>query len=171
MFQSLRQNSPIYVFHKGGQPALEVGTVTNVPVTKPKFSNSPIPQYGQPQEMIVDLVVKINDRIVNYNGIPAHSDAADTYSNGENIVVADSREAMNAEIFSYKQRSIDIINSVDQHKNIIASCDNILNDLNPEYAEKQQQQAELAQLKNQVANMAESMQKLIEQLNRKETKE
>lgn len=170
MFQSLRQNSPIYIFHKGNVPTLEIGTVTNVPMVKPKYSNTPIPQYGQPQELVVDLTVKINDRIVNYNGIPAQLEVADTYSNGENIVVADNREAMNAEIFSYKQRSIDIINSVDQHKSIVSSCDTILNDLNPEYAEKQQQQAELTQLKNQVATMAESMQKLIEQLNRKESK-
>ena len=171
MFQSIRQNSPIYIFHKGNNPSLEMGTVTNVPVAKPKYSNNPIPQYGQQQEFVVDLTVKINDRIVNYNGIPAHLDIADTFSNGENIAVAVSREAMNAEIFSYKQRSIDIINSVEQHKAIVQNCDTILNDLNPEYAEKQQQQAELSQLKTQVANMAESMQKLIEQLNRKETKE
>lgn len=161
MFQSLRQNSPIYIFHKGNNPLLEMGTVTNVPMPKAKYPNLPIPQYGQPQEMVVDLTVKINDRIVNYNSIPAQLDVADTYSNGENIVISDNREAMNQEIFSYKQRSIDIINSVDQHKLIIAGCDKVLNDLNPEYAEKQQQQAELSQLKNQMADMAKSMQELM----------
>lgn len=172
MFQSLRQNSPIYILHKGNTPFMEVGTVTNVPVPEFKYKNSPIPpQYGSPQEMVVNLTVKINDRIVNYNSIPAQLDVADTYSNGENIVISDSRDAMNSEVFSYKQRSIDIINSVDQHKAIIAGCDNILNDLNPEYAEKQQQQAELSQLKNQVADMAKNMQLLIEKLNRKETKD
>jgi hypothetical protein len=69
MFQSLRQNSQIYIFHKGNKPLLEVGTITNMPIAKPKYA---VPTtFGQPQEMVVDLVVKVNNSIVNYNGLPA----------------------------------------------------------------------------------------------------
>ena len=50
--------------------------------------------------MVVDLTVKINDRVVNYNGLPANSEIADTYSNGESIVVSDNRDAMNSEILA-----------------------------------------------------------------------
>lgn len=175
MFQSLRQNSPIYIFHKGNNPLLEVGTITNVPIPRAKYPS--IPNFGQPQEMVLDLTVKVGERVVNYNGLPATAEIADSSSNGESVVVSDSRSAMNAEIFSYKQRSIDIINSVEQHQSIIAGCDNILNDLNPEYAQKQQQQAELSNLKEQLAIMSKNMQslmesnkQLVEQLNRKEPK-
>lgn len=174
MFQSLRQNSPIYIFHKGTNPLLEVGTVTNVPVPRAKYPS--IPNFGQPQEMIIDLTVKVGDRVVNYSGLPATAEIADSVSNGDSVVVSDSRGAMNAEIFSYKQRSIDIINSVDSHKAIIAGCDAILNDLNPEYAQKQQQQEELSKLKEQMNVMSQNMQslmetnkKLVEQLNKKES--
>ena len=173
MFQSLRQNSQIYIFHKGTNPLLEVGTVTNVPMPRAKYPS--IPNFGQPQEMIIDLTVKVGDRVVNYSNLPATAEIADSSSNGDNVVVSDNRSAMNAEIFSYKQRSIDIINSMDQHKGIIAGCDAILNDLNPEYAQKQQQQEELANLKEQMNIMSQNMQnlmetnkKLVEQLNRKE---
>ena len=177
MFQSLRQNSPIYIFHKGNNPLLEVGTVTNVPIPRPKYPSIPV-AFNQPQEMIIDLTVKVNDKIVNYSGLPATAEIADSASNGESVVVSDNRSAMNAEIFSYKQRSIDIINSIDQHQAIITGCDNILNDLNPEYAQKQQQQAELNILKEQMATMTQNMQdlmrtnqQLVEQLNRKESKQ
>ena len=173
MFQSLRQNSQIYIFHKGTTPLLEVGTVTNVPMPRAKYPS--IPNFGQPQEMIIDLTVKVGDRVVNYSGLPATAEIADSSLNGDSVVVSDNRSAMNAEIFSYKQRSIDIINSMDQHKGIIAGCDAILNDLNPEYAQKQQQQEELANLKEQMNIMSQNMQnlmetnkKLVEQLNRKE---
>lgn len=81
-------------------------------------------------------MVKIKDVIVNYNGLPAQLDIADSYSNGESIVISDNKEAMNSEILNYKQKSLDAINSVDTHKGIIVGCDNILNTLNPEYAEK-----------------------------------
>lgn len=173
MFQSLRQNSPIYIFHKGSNPLLEVGTVTNVPIPRAKYPS--VPNFGQPQEMIIDLTVKVGDRVVNYSGLPATAEIADSSLNGDNVVVSDNRSAMNAEIFSYKQRSIDIINSVDQHKGIISGCDAILNDLNPEYAQKQQQDAKLTSLEEQMNTMAKNMQtlmesnkKLVEQLNRKE---
>ena len=148
MFQSVRPNSPIYVFHKGDNPRLETGYVVNQPIPKPKYQ---MPNaFGQPQELVVDLVIKLNDITVNMNAIPAQLDIADSYSNGENLVISDSREAMNSEILSLKQKSIDIINSVPYHKNLIITYDKLLSDFNPEMAEKQAQQKEISELKAQL---------------------
>lgn len=169
MFQQLRQNSQVYIFHKGNTPLLEIGYVSNYPVVKPKY-NVP-PTFGNQQEMIVDLIVKIGDQLVNYNQLPANLDIADSFSNGESIVISDNREAMNAEILNFKQKSIDTLNSIDVHKDIIFSCDKILNDLNPEYAEKKQQQSEMNTLKSQINEMNKSITALtglVEQLTRKE---
>ena len=171
MFQALRQNSQIYIFHKGNKPILEIGQVTNIPVTRPKYSVTQT--FGPSQELVVDLSVKVGERIVNYNSLPAQSDIADSYSNGENIVIYDSREAINSEIITFKQKSIDTINSIDIHKEIITECEQILNRLNPEYAEKKQQQDEISTLKNQMSQMSESLTSLtkyLEQLTRKESK-
>lgn len=169
MFQSVRPNSPIYVFHKGDNARLETGYVVNQPIPKPKYQ---IPHnFGQPQEMIVDLVVKLNDTTLNYNSLPAQLDIADSYSNGENLVISDSREAMNAEIISLKQKSIDLINSVDYHKSLIAQYDKILSDFNPEMAEKQAQQQEIASLRKQMDDMSKNMALLIEQLKQKDKHE
>jgi len=114
--------------------------------------------------MVVDLTVKVNNQIVNYNGLPANLDIADSFSNGESIVITDSREAMNAEILSYKQKSVDTINSVDFHKKVIAGCDDILNSLNPEYAEKKQQQDEISTLKTQMSEVSTSLAALTEMI-------
>lgn len=165
MFQSVRPNSPIYVLHKGDNARLETGYVMNQPIAKPKYQ---IPHtFGQPQEMIVDLVVKLNDATVNYNSLPAQADISDSYSNGENIVISDSREAMNAEIVSAKQKSIDIINSVGYHKALIEQYDKLLSDFNPELAEKQAQQQEIASLREQMNEMTKNMVLLVEQLKSK----
>ena len=162
MFQSVRPNSPIYVLHKGDNIRLETGYVVNQPIPKPKYQ---IPHtFGQPQEMIVDLVVKLNDTTVNYNSLPAQSDISDSFSNGENIVISDSRDAMNAEIMSTKQKSLDIINSIDYHKSLISQYDRLLSDFNPEMAEKQAQQKEIASLKSQMDEMSKNMAWLVEQL-------
>ena len=165
MFQSLRQNSQIYIFYKGNKPSLKIGSGVNVSMPKPKY---PITQtFGQSQEMVIDIIAKVNDVIVNYNSLPATLDIADSYSNGESIVIADSREAINSEILNYKQKSLDIINSIDIHKNIIQDCDDILNKLNPEYAEKKQQQDEILTLRNQISEMSlnlTNLTQMIEQL-------
>ena len=159
MFQSLRPNSQIFVFYKGDNPRLEKGYVISQPIPRPKYQ---VPaNFGQ-TETVVDISVKINGQIVNYTNLPSHLDIADSLSNGESIVVADNKEAMNAEILSLKQKSIDIINSVEFHKNLITNCDSILADLNPEFAEKKAQQDEINTLRNQMNDMASKMNALME---------
>lgn len=160
MFQSVRPNSQIFILHKGDAPNIELGTVTNQPMPRPKYQ---LPAtFGQPQEMVVDLVVKVNDRTVNYNNLPAQSDIADSSSNGENLVISDSRDAMNAEILNLKQKSTDIINSVEFHKSLLGQYDKIIAQLNPEFAEKQEQKQELDTLRAQMAEMSRSISALME---------
>lgn len=130
-----------------------------MPIPQPKYK-VPI-NFGQPQEMVVDLVVKVGNTFSNYNGLPASAEIADTYYNGDSVVISDNREAMNAEILNYKQKSIDIVNSIDLHKSIIVGCDEILQNLNPEFAEKQQQQAELSELRQQVQDISKNMMELM----------
>ena len=57
--------------------------------------------------------------------------------------------------------AIDIINSVNFHKSVIEGCDKTLRDLNPEYAEKQQQQDEINTLKQNMDDMRNSMAELM----------
>ena len=71
---------------------------------------------------------------------------------------------MNAEVLSLKSKSIDTINSIDFHKGVIEGCDQILSGLNPEYAERQQQQAEIAELKNQIIELMKMNKELISRL-------
>ena len=160
MFQSVRPNSQIFILHRSDTPSIELGTVTNQPIPRPKYQ---LPAaFGQPQEMVVDLVVKINDRTVNYNSLPAQSDIADSSSNGENLVISDSRDAMNAEVLNLKQKSTDIINSVGFHKGLLEQYDKIIAQLNPEFAEKQEQKQELDTLRAQMAEMSRSISALME---------
>ena len=168
MFQSLRPNNQVFILHKD-RAVLETGSVVSVSTPMPKYPVQPM--FGQPQEMVVDIVVKVNNQDITYQKIPANLDIADF--NNSNIVLSDNREAMNSEISSLKQKSIAFINSIDFHKEMISNCDKILSELNPEFAEKQQQQLEINSLKTQMGEMAKSItelmsmnKKLISQLNK-----
>ena len=174
MFQSLRPNSQIFVLHRGDNLSIESGFVSNVSIPRPKFNQQPI--LGKPQELVVDISVKLNSQVVNYNNLDASADIAESYSNGENIIISTSREAMNSELSNLKQRSYDIINSMEQHKHLINEYEKVLTELNPEFAEREQQKNEIKIIKDQMNTMSQNMaalmsaqKELIERLNRKET--
>ncbi len=174
MFQSLRPNSQIFVLHRGEHLSVEIGFVSGVSIPRPKYYTQPVP--GKPQETVVDIEVKLGNNVAKYTNLDAAADIAESYSNGESIVITTSKDAMNSELLNLKQKSVDVINSVEMHKNLITEYDKVINDLNPEYAEKEQQKNEIKSLKEQVSQMTQNVQALmqanqalIEKLNRKET--
>lgn len=128
---------------------MEIGSIVSVSMPMPKYQVPPV--FGQAQEMVVDLVVKVNNVDTTYQKLPATADIADFGVSG--VVISTSRDAMNAEVMSLKNKSIDAINSVDFHKGVIEGCDVILAGLNPEFAERQQQQAEINDLKAQMSEL------------------
>ena len=160
MFQSVRPNSQIFILHKSDTPIVEIGQVTNQPLPRAKYQ---LPTaFGQPQELVVDLVVKVNDKTFNYNNLPAQLDIADSSSNGENLVISDSKEAISAEVINLKKKSEDIINSKELNEKLVIEYDKILAYLNPEFAEKQEQKQEIDMLKQQMAEMSRSISALME---------
>lgn len=68
---------------------------------------------------------------------------------------------MNSEITSMKQRSMDIINSIETHQNIIKGCDEILQQLNPEIVEKQRQEQENKALREEINSLKEMFREFI----------
>lgn len=160
MFQSVRPNSQIYIFHRGDSPRIEVGYVVNQPIPRPKYQ---LPAaFGQPQETVVDLVVKTNDQTYNYNNLPAQQDVADSVSNGESLIVSDSRDAISSEIINLKQKSLDIANSKDYHLAMVDKYEKVLLEIHPELAEKQEQRQEMDTLRKQMDEMSKSIAALME---------
>ena len=146
-FQNLRNNHQIYILHKDAIPTLEIGKVTYVSVPVPKYGNTSM--YN---DFILDITAEIDGKSTNFQKLPANNEIADF---GNNIVVAVSKNAMNNEVMSMKQRSMDILNSIEQHQSIIQGCDEILQLLNPEIAEKQRQEQENKALREEINSLKE----------------
>ena len=108
--------------------------------------------------MIVDITADINGTSANFQKLPAMGDIADF---GNNIVVSCNKEAMNSEVSSMKQRSLDIINSIETHQSIIKGCDEILQQLNPEIIEKQRQEQENKALREEINSLKEMFKEFI----------
>ena len=150
-FSNLRPGSPIYILNKEGVPTVEIGTIVSV--------SAPMPQFGVPQATTVDLVVKVGDKTGPFPKVNAHADVEEYKNNGilTPYVLSTSKEGMNAEVNGLRERAIGVINSVDYNKQVIEACDGMLKKLNPEFAEQQRREKEIADLKNQMATQQEQM--------------
>lgn len=154
-FQNLRNNHQIYILHKDAVPTLEIGKITSMTVPVPKYGNTSM--YN---DLVLDISVDVDGKTTNFQKLPANSEIADF---GNSLVVATSKEAMSNEVASMKQRSMDILNSIEQHQSIISGCDEILQILNPEIAEKQRQELENKALREEINSLKEMFSEFINQ--------
>lgn len=150
MFSSARVNQTIYILYKESVPRIEIGNITQV--TQPVYKFPTAPQFGQMQEQVVDIYANVGGAQRQFQQLPANKESAD-FGTG-NVFVTINRDAMNAEISNLKNESVSIINRVEEERQKIVKYDEILMQLNPEFAEKQRQEQEINSLKSQMATMA-----------------
>lgn len=167
MFSNLRTNSQIYILHRDATPYVEIGQVVSVSQPRPRFQ---INNYLAPQEQVVDVVVGINGNNITLQSLPANLDVADQGTVNGSLFISTSKDAMNSEVTSMKQKSLEIINSVDHHKKVVQDCEILLQRLNPEFAEQKQQKQEIDMLKTQMSQMMSGMKELMAQLKKENQK-
>lgn len=168
MFSNLRTNSQIYILHRDATPYIEIGQVVSVSQPKPRFQTN---NYLTPQEQVVDIVVGVNGNNITLQNLPANMDVADQGTINGSLFISTSRDAMNSEVNSMRQKSLDIVNSVEHHKKVIQDCELLLQRLNPEFAEQKQQKQEIDMLKTQMSEIMSGMKDLMAQLKKENTKE
>lgn len=167
MFSNLRTNSQIYILHRDTTPYVEIGQVVSVSQPRPRYQTN---SYITPQEQVVDLVVGINGNNITLQSLPANLDVADQGTINGSLFISTTRDAMNTEINSMRQKSLDIISSVEHHKKVIQDCELLLQRLNPEFAEQKQQKQEIDMLKSQMSEMMAGMKDLMAQLKKENPK-
>lgn len=157
MFKDLRPNTPFYVFDKGEPHKLQIGTVMAVsqPTVKPQTNYSAGFQF-QP-EYIVDIRVKVDDSIMNFNQLPANLQIADLPNGGQKIVVSSNRDLIKTEIETTLANSITVIESISKHENIARECEKILQELNPSFKKEKEQEEEIKSLRSEVSELKDKL--------------
>lgn len=154
MFQGLRSGSLFYVLEKTNKPTLKIGQVVSVSNPMPKYQNNiqpqPIGSIFPTTEQVVDVTIKVNETTFDYQKLPALASIAN-FGNG--IIVSDSKEAMMAEVETMQKTSKEIINSIDYHTSVVATCDDILQSLNPQLAKDKEQETKINNLEDKVSRM------------------
>ena len=149
MFSTLRQNSPIYILDKKGSPVLKKGIIESVSPQRSKSGSF----YGQPLDMVVDIVVNVDSSKEEFKNITASFSIA----NDGNLVISESKEAMSTEVDSMLSISKQILESVDYHQEVIKKCEQILKDLNPQFAKDKLQEEKINNLEERIGGVENTL--------------
>lgn len=149
MFSTLRLNSPIYILDKKDSPVLKRGIIELVSPQRSKTGSF----YGQPSDMVVDITVNIEGTSQEFKNIPANL----TIASDGTIVLSETKEALSSEVDALLSLSKQIIDSVDYHKEVIEKCEQILKELNPQFAKDKIQEEKITSLETRIGGVESNL--------------
>ena len=149
MFSALSQGSPIYILDKTSSPKFEIGEVIGVGFPK-------INPYG-PQNT-VDLKVKVGEEVKEFNSIPSINSIV-TYNNGK-LIISENKQGIQSEVETILTNSKQIISNIETYKENISNCENILKQLNPQYAIDKERDERLSNLENRFDGFESKLDKI-----------
>lgn len=136
MFSALSQGSSIYILEKTPKLKFQIGEI--IGVSQPRF--------GFNNQTSVDLKVKIDDSIEEFNSIPSINSIV-TYNNGK-VIISETKQGIQNEIESVLQQSQNILNNIDVYKSNVTECENILKQINPQFARDKERDNRLQNLES-----------------------
>lgn len=158
MFSALRQGAVLYILEKGDTPKLKIGQIEGV--TQPRFN----PQTGF-GTTIIDIAAKVDNERKDFVGVPSNA----SIHGAGNYVISENREAMISEVNGMLQTSKQIVDNIDYHRSVISACEDILRQLNPDYAKQQERDDAIDSLKQEVGSLKNDMSKILDLLTRAKT--
>lgn len=158
MFSGLRQNSLFYILEKGDAVTLKIGQVVSVSNPQPKYNQYPTMQ-PYTQETTVDVKVKVGDDVMDFQKLPSNLSIVNFGQSG--MVVSESKEAMSAEVEAMLRNSNDILDSIPYHKKVITCCDDMLRQLNPQFAKEKEQEEKIGALEQKMGGIESTLSKMM----------
>lgn len=152
LFKDLKPGYPVYVLQKENDPKAFQGKA--IKVSDPYFPPAPIGQMPSMSttQRVVDVTLEVNG-VTNTYSIPETLSV--TYAN--NLVLSTDRDGILRDVESMKSQSLDIVNSVEKHKAIVDGCDKILEEWNPVFAEKKEQDKRISGLEEKVEGIGKML--------------
>lgn len=151
MFSALNQNSHVYILDKTDGVKFKIGEI--VGTTVPQFATDGTNQ------MLMNIKVKVDGSITDYNNIPANNTIV-SY-NGGKLVICETKQSIQSEVEATLQHANYVVEHIEDYKAQITDCEEVLKDLNPQYAKDKARDEEIAGIKNQVAGMQTDISKIL----------
>lgn len=149
MFSALSQGSSIYILDKTSSPKFLVGEVIGVSQPKISFGNT-----------TVDLKVKVEDAIQEFNNLSSINSIS-TFNNGK-LIISETKQGIQNEVDSILSKSQQIVDNIDVYKQNIVDCENILKQLNPQFAKDKERDDRLQNLENRFDGVESKLDKIFD---------
>lgn len=150
MFSALNQGSLVYILDKTNGVKFRIGEI--VGTTVPQFS---VDGSG----MVMKLSIKVNGNVAEYNNVPSAANMV-SYNNGK-LIIAETKQSIQSEVESTLHNANYIIEHIEDYKAQITQCENVLKELNPQYAKDKARDEEIAGIKSEVAGMKGDIAKIL----------
>ena len=150
MFSALNQGSLVYILDKTDGVKFKIGEI--VGTTVPQFA---VDGSG----MVMKLSIKINGNVAEYNKVP--SAATIVSNNNDKFIIAETNQRFQSEVESTLHNANYIIEHIEDYKSQITQCEDVLKELNPQYAKDKARDEEIANIKSEVAGMKTNIDKIL----------
>lgn len=146
MFSALSQGSSIYLLDKTSGLKYSVGEI--IGVSQPKYNGT------------LDLKVRIGNSVEEFNNLPSINNVV-TY-NGGKLVISETRQGIQTEVESLLHNSRQILNNIDTYKQNVVDCEEILKELNPQFAKDKERDDRLLNLENRFDGVESKLDKIFD---------
>ena len=151
MFSALSQGSPIYILDKTSSPKYNIGEVVGVSYPK---SNP----YNIGPQNTVDIKIKIEGEVQEFSSIPSINSIV-SYNNGK-IIISETKQGIQNEVESILSNSKQILNNIDNYKKSVEDCEEILKQLNPQFAIDKERDERLSNLETRFDGFESKLDKI-----------
>lgn len=148
MFSSLTQGSIVYILDKQDRPKLKCGEVVGVSALKFQANGSTI-----------DLKINSEGIIQDYGNIPSNSSIV-SYNNGK-VTISETKQGLQNEVESTLQNSKNIVNNIEVYKQNIIDYEEILKQLNPQFAKDKERDTRLNNLELKFEGVEDKIDKIL----------
>lgn len=117
--------------------------------------------FGTKVDMIQSAICQINNSVaqVDYNNIPANNTSV-SYNNG-NLIIAESKQTIQSEVEATLQHANYVVEHIEDYKNQITKCEEVLKELNPQFAKDKARDERIAGIETEVAGIKGDIAKIL----------
>lgn len=149
MFSALTQGSSVYILDKTSTPKYFIGEVIGVSQPKINYGNN----FGT-----VDLKVKVDDDVQEFKNLPSVN-SVNTF-NGGKLVISETKQGIQTEVESILTNSKQILSNINIYKQNIKDCEEILKQLNPQFAIDKERDTRLSNLETRFDGIESKLDKI-----------
>ena len=148
MFSALTQGSSVYILDKTSSPKYSIGEVVGVSQPKINFNG----------QSTVDLRVNVDNTTQEFSNLLSIN-SINSY-NGGKVIISETKQGIQNEVESILENSKKIIDNIDIYKQNISDCEEILKQLNPQFAKDKERDDRLLNLESRFDGVESKLDKI-----------